>query len=134
MNKMDRELFIESIEQLRLQDELDERKSRLLSQVFPNAFEPNLLYDNHYIKNQLLKVFQVLLNESYPDSWIEYFIFDLDYGRNFRMGMVTRDDGTNVDLSDAGKLYDFLMEEKGERSNNGKGITEDVEFRQGEND
>lgn len=44
--------------------------------------------------------------EWYTD--IEYFIYELDYGRDWEPGKVIQD-GKDIDISDAGKLYDYLM-------------------------
>lgn len=104
---MNKELFIETIEQLRLQDELDRQVSFYLGKVFPNAFEANLLPDNHFLRDQIIKLLEVEMGDV-KDKWIDYFICELDFGREFEMGMVKDKDGSNIDLSDAGKLWEFL--------------------------
>lgn len=45
------------------------------------------------------------------DEWIEYFIYELDYGRSYEPGMITEADGTEIDLSSAEKLYNYLISE-----------------------
>lgn len=47
-----RELFIETIEKIRQQYVHDIMCSNKLKDVFPNAFTPNLMYENHLIMNQ----------------------------------------------------------------------------------
>ena len=42
------------------------------------------------------------------DDWIDYFIYDLDYGRKYEPGFVKDEKGKNVDLSSAEKLYDYI--------------------------
>lgn len=41
-------------------------------------------------------------------DWIDYFIYDLDYGRKYAPGIVKDKKGNNVDLSSAEKLYDYI--------------------------
>lgn len=39
---------------------------------------------------------------------IEYFIYDLDFGKNWEPDSITEADGTSIDISTAEKLYDYL--------------------------
>ena len=103
---MTKELFIEAIEAIRLQEEHDNNYIDLLSKVFPDAFEANLLYDNSFIKGGLLKLLSELMHDN--GEWIEYFIYELDYGKKYKKGCATYEDGKNIDLSNAGALYEFL--------------------------
>ncbi len=43
---------------------------------------------------------------------ISYFIYELDYGREYQEGFVSDNNG-NIDISTPEKLYDFLMTEYG---------------------
>lgn len=108
---MTRELFIESIEALKKQYEYDIEISKNLTKVFPYAFEANLLPENHFINNALIKVLQVENNDlelcKYGISWIEYFCFELDFGTKYKSGMII-DKGENIDFSDSGKVWDYL--------------------------
>ncbi len=42
---------------------------------------------------------------------IDYFIYELDYGRKYEPGMITDEDGRAIDLSTSEKLYDYLTGE-----------------------
>ncbi len=44
-------------------------------------------------------------------SDIDYFCIELDFGRKYTPGCITYADGTEIDMSAADKLYDYLMEE-----------------------
>lgn len=107
---MTKELFIETIEALRLQSEYDSKCSEAFNVILPNDYVSN--YDNHWLTNQLIKLLQVEMNDETRDSWIEYYIYELEFGVKYREGCARYKDGSNIDLSDAGKLYDFLMSEK----------------------
>ena len=113
---MKKELFIASIEALKKQYEYDIKIAKKLSEAFPYAFEANLLYDNHFVSNALIKVLQVENNDlEHEESWIKYFCFELDFGAKFKIGMVEAN-GQNVDLSDAGKLWDYLNRKKNKKN------------------
>ena len=45
------------------------------------------------------------------DENIDYFIYELDYGRKYEVGMITDKNGHNIDFSSAEKLYDFMTKE-----------------------
>lgn len=51
-----------------------------------------------------------LLNDAFED--IEYFIYELDYGRKYEPGMITDENSQNIDFSSAEKVYEYLTEEK----------------------
>ena len=51
-----------------------------------------------------------LLNDAV--EYIDYFIYELDYGRKYEPGMITGEDGKNIDLDSAEKLYDYLSGEE----------------------
>jgi hypothetical protein len=42
---------------------------------------------------------------------IEFFCYELDFGRNWTTDSLTYKDGTSIDISSADKLYDFLYSE-----------------------
>lgn len=49
---------------------------------------------------------------------ISYFIYELDYGKEYKEGCISDNNGF-IDISSAGKMYDFLMIEYGSKSDNG---------------
>lgn len=104
---MNKELFVESIEALRLQYEHDAKCTELLSKVFESTHMNG--YDNHYANNQLLKILCVGMKDSTPHSWIEYFCFEINFGKEYYEGIATEKDGTHIDISTSEKLYDYLI-------------------------
>lgn len=57
----------------------------------------------------VLSLFDVIFGEADREGWIEYFITNLNFGRKWEPKMVLDKDGADIDLSDSGKLYDFLV-------------------------
>lgn len=114
-NPMKKELFIETIEAIQKQIEFDIEVSKHLSNAFPDAFRANLLPKNDILSNALIKVLKVEMNDlevcQHGQSWIEYFLWELDFGReNYRL-KVTQD-GKEVKMSNASELYEFLMKNR----------------------
>lgn len=105
-----KELFVETIEKIKQQYNHDLQCAEKLKDVFPNAFIANLMYENHYIMNQLVKLLQVAFNDETEYSMIEYFLWELDFGKKNNELSAYRADKSKIDLSNAGKLYDYLTE------------------------
>ena len=55
----------------------------------------------------------LLLKKMMQDScdYIDYFIYELDYGRKYAPGMIKDENDQDIDLSSAGMLYDYLVGE-----------------------
>ena len=58
----------------------------------------------------VVKLLEKLMQDSFGN--ISYFIYELDYGREYQEGWVSDKNG-NVDIGTPEKLYDFLMVEYG---------------------
>lgn len=69
-------------------------------------------FDSNCIDNKCYSITLDLLKDVFNDnnnSWIEYFIFELDYGSEYKYGTITIDT-KNVNLSTPGHLYDLLID------------------------
>lgn len=113
---MTKELFIKSIEAIEKQYRYDEMVAKKLGEVYTSAFDANLLYDNHHLSNALMEILQVQMEDTtlceFGQSWIEYFCWELDFGRKNDKMKATNADVSNIPLSNAGELWDFLENEK----------------------
>ena len=58
----------------------------------------------------VVKLLEKLMRDSFGN--ISYFIYELDYGREYQEGCVSDKNG-NIDISTSEKLYDFLMADYG---------------------
>ena len=108
---MDKQLFIEAIDAIQHQCELDKKISKHLGQAFPDAFEANLLPKNHFLQNILIKILQTEMNDlqniHYGGTWIEYFCWELNFGQKNDRLKVNSHKG-EIPMSNAAELYDFL--------------------------
>lgn len=105
--KIDKQLFIETIEAIEKQYRHDQKCNEAFKTILPNDYVSG--YDNHLLSNQLTKLLQLAMNDAHKYSWIEYFMWELDFGSKYKEGYATNKDGSNIDLSTAGALYDFLI-------------------------
>lgn len=79
-----KELFIESINEIEKQLIHDRNCSKAFQIILPNDYVSG--YDNNLILNQLIKLLKVSVGEDY--GWIDYFIFDLNFGRDYDQSKV----------------------------------------------
>ena len=109
---MKREIFIEAIEAIKKQIRFDIDVSKKLGEAFPNAHTANLLPDNHFISNALMKVLQDEMNDNqvckYGQSWIEWFCFETDFGNESYRLQAFDENKQPIKMENAGDLYDFL--------------------------
>ena len=108
---MNKQLFIEAIDAIQQQCKLDIEISKHLGKAFPDVFEANLLPKNHFLQNVLLKILQTEMNDlanvECGATWIEYFCWELNFGKeNYRLKVYSN--GGEVPMSTAAELYDFL--------------------------
>lgn len=54
----------------------------------------------------VVKLLEKLMHDTFGN--ISYFIYELDYGREYQEGCISDKNG-NIDISTPEKLYDFLM-------------------------
>ena len=101
-----RELFVETINEIEKQYEHDRKCSDAFKVILPNDYVSN--YANHWLQNQLLKVIQIAMNDDHKYSLIEYFLWELDFGKKYKVGCMKNRDGSPIDFSDAGRLWDYL--------------------------
>lgn len=54
----------------------------------------------------VVELLQELLNDE--GEMISYWIYELDYGKKYKDGCVIDENGLNINIRSAGKLYDYL--------------------------
>lgn len=111
---MTRELFIKAINALEEQIKYDISVSEKLAEVFPNAYKANLLPDNHILHNMLLELLQEAMNDKVTNplveiSWIEYYMYELDFGKENHRLKVYDKNKKEIPMSNASELYDALI-------------------------
>ena len=100
-----KELFIETINEIEKQHRHDSKCSEAFRVILPNDYISN--YANHWLQNQLVKVLQIAMNDNYKHSWIEYYMWELDFGSKYYKGCV-KIQGKDFELKTASDLWDLL--------------------------
>ena len=113
---MKKETFIMAIEAIDKQYRHDIEISKILESAFSECYSANLMYKNHLLSNALFQVLQEEMNDlelcNHGQSWIEWFCWEIDFGReSFRL-KAYRKDKSIIKMDNAGDLYDYLMEAK----------------------
>ena len=82
--------------------------TRKINALFTEAFEDSVFYPHFKYEAVLVKV----LTEAMQDKgeWIDYFIYELNMGKEYQPGSVTVD-GEDVKLATIDDLYDLLVKE-----------------------
>lgn len=103
---MGREVFINAINAIQKQVERDIKISMALSEAYPNAFQANLLPSNDIITDALVKVLKKEMDDN--GDWINYYLWELNCGKENHRSIVKDGDGKVIPLSNANELYDML--------------------------
>ena len=78
-----------------------------MGKCFPNSNSAHFITDTDFVTTALIQVLQELFKDNHAHSWIEYFCWVLDFGReNWRLKAT--DNGTEIPLSTPEQLFDFL--------------------------
>lgn len=56
-----------------------------------------------------------LLDDIFETDFVSYFIYELNFGRNYECGNVVGENGENIDISTPEMLYDFLITRKSDK-------------------
>lgn len=87
-------------------NETNDKAKRLNDAIISDFFNAQSLSISH--ENIVVELLKNMFNDSDSDL-IGWWIYELDYGRNFKMGDLV-DNGVEIDLSTSEKLYDYLKE------------------------
>ncbi|WIL01330.1 hypothetical protein CRP6_000050 [Riemerella phage vB_RanS_CRP6] len=104
---MQKQTFIEAIEAIKKQYEYDKEVAENLSKAFPNAFKANLLPQNHFLSNILMKILKEEMNDS--EDYIEWFCWETDFGSK---PLCILHEDKEMYLKTPKELYDFLKNNK----------------------
>lgn len=108
-NILSREEFIRIMNAMRdrsdVYSKLNDALDRLSPDTAPVNFFPNIGHETLF-----LDVIHVMFNIDRDESIIDYFCYDLDFGRNYNPGDVIDSSGREIPISNAGKLYDYLID------------------------
>lgn len=92
------DIFIETIEALEEQRRIDQKCHEAFTVILPNDYVSG--YDNSILFKQLIKLID-------KDDWVDYFVWELDFGKNYEEGMI-KIHGENFELRTAKDLFKLI--------------------------
>ena len=116
--RITKKFFVETMNIIEKQMKHDWEFSNKLSDIYGSYVEP---YDNYPMLEHLITILTETLEphlNKRDDTIIEYFIYELDFGKKYGEGCYSVNH-ENVDISTTEKLYDHLLSEI-DRLNNTK--------------
>lgn len=82
-------------------------EDRLNDFIYNNATEGYVIQPN--CATTVVKLLHEVFGEADRDEWIDYWCWELNFGRKWKSGMVRDSHGNDVRLQTADDLYDLLM-------------------------
>jgi hypothetical protein len=101
-----REQFCAFIEAMKQQNDYDNHIAGLLTEA--HGFADIMCYDNHRLTNVILTFLQQVFQQEKHQCMIEFYLYELDYGRKYREGVYLVNKQP-VDISTPSALYDELL-------------------------
>ena len=103
-------IFLKIINDLKEQDRKDTKFHKAAGKccLMGNGF----YYDYSLVLNSLLLLLKEIFNDD--SGWIEYYIYELDYGKKYKEGCVTQNK-KNIPLATPKDLYNLLKSNQNER-------------------
>ena len=100
-----KELFVKSIDDIEKQVNRDREISDSLDTVLRDGYNNSVIFSTILI-NSYIKLLKELTNDE--DDNIEYFMWELDFGKKANEYVITEQDGNIVKLLTPELLYDFI--------------------------
>ena len=84
--------------------ETNRRAEKLNDAIISDFYNTMSLSISH--ENTVVQLLENMFNDKDIISW---WLYELDYGREFKKGYLKDENGFDIDVSSAGKLYDYLI-------------------------
>lgn len=85
-------------------DETNSKAKKLNDAIISDFYNTMSLSISH--ENTVVQLLENMFNDKDIISW---WLYELDYGREFKKGYLKDEKGFDIDVSSAGKLYDYLI-------------------------
>lgn len=105
-----KEQFVSAINSMQEQRQVDHDCGDAFSVILPSDYVSG--YDNSRLYDAIIELLIGLTGDDPNESWIEYFIWELEFGEKYTPGSIKYLDGREIDMSTSEKLYDFLLGEQ----------------------
>jgi hypothetical protein len=85
-------------------NETNRRAKKLNDAIISDFYNTMSLSISH--ENTVVQLLENMFDDKDIISW---WLYDLDYGKEFKKGYLKDEKGFDIDVSSAGKLYDYLI-------------------------
>lgn len=107
MKEISKEKFVSIMETIKKEYNHVIKVNSLLNQIFEDGGG----YPQMYCYNELVELLKFLFNDDNNDSIIDYYIYELDFGKDWYKGCITVNK-EDIDISNSEKLYEYLIKNK----------------------
>lgn len=105
---LSKEKFIAALDHIKQHNDLESNLCSALEAMSPESYCCAFVYSKY--ETLTIDLIKEALSLDEENDWIEYFIYDLEFGTKFKPGDVIEADGKAIDLSTSANLYDYLQE------------------------
>lgn len=102
--------FTEHINKIRVLFEKDDRFNEAMKDLTYDGY--GFIYGDAI--GQIVELLEILMDDCPMDkrdaSWISYFIYDLDFGKEWKPGCITTKEGKDITLRTVEDLYNLLVD------------------------
>lgn len=94
---------------------LEERENQIdkINELFTEEFGDSVFYPYFKHDKMIVDILMEIMDDQ--GEWIEYYLYENDYGHDLKPDSVSEADGTPIDITTPEKLYDFLVKERDAR-------------------
>lgn len=114
---IDKNKFVKIMNRLKNYNELQNKINKLFKNLIDNQEQDFCNAGSICIGHESVVI--SLLEDMFETDLISYWIYEENFGRNFKMGDISEND-IDIDISTADKLYDFLIKELERKQKNEK--------------
>lgn len=82
-----------------------------INELFTEEFEDSVFYPYFKYEAELVRILKKVMKDDSEDSYIDYFLYELDGGMKWTPESITYADGTPIKLQTPEDLYDLLVKE-----------------------
>ena len=110
-NIINKKEFVDIVNELKSMEELNDEIDDLIREQRKKTkyFDLDVInYETNSASPLILKLLDKMFYQNEKFSDISYFIYEINFGKNFKIGDVT-DNDIPIDFSNAEELYDYLM-------------------------
>jgi len=108
-----KEQFTNTMQQFQAQTDFDYKCNGMFQQIFSNDWVTG--YSNDILYNAIIELLENIFDDK-ENGWIQYWLYELDFGKKWVPGSITDSDSSIIDISTVEKLYDFLIKEMDENA------------------